>query len=98
MRKGDTLIEVAIAIAVFSLVAIGVVSVVNGSTSSTQSALEVTVSREEIDAQAEALVVNYIAERIIFLHRRHLLLTRMRWEARLILLAAVCRRHRRIIM
>lgn len=55
MRKGDTLIEVAIAIAVFSLVAIGVVSVVNGSTSSTQSALEVTVSREEIDAQAEAL-------------------------------------------
>lgn len=53
--RGDTLIEVAIAIAVFSLVAIGVVSVVNGSTSAAQNALEVTVTREEIDAQAEAL-------------------------------------------
>ncbi len=55
MRKGDTLIEVAIAIAIFSLVAIGVVSVINGSTSTSQSALEVTVTREEMDAQAEAL-------------------------------------------
>ncbi|MBQ6593859.1 InlB B-repeat-containing protein [Candidatus Saccharibacteria bacterium] len=55
IKHGDTLIEVAIAIAIFSLVAIGVVSVVNGSTSAAQSALEVTVSREEIDAQAEAL-------------------------------------------
>lgn len=55
MKKGDTLIEVAIAIAVFSLVAIGVVSVVGGSTSAAQNALEVTITREEIDAQAEAL-------------------------------------------
>lgn len=55
IKKGDTLIEVAIAIAVFSLVAIGVVSVVNGSTSAAQNALEVTVTREEIDAQAEAI-------------------------------------------
>jgi len=54
-RKGDTLIEVALATGIFSLVAITVVSVVNGSTSSIQSALEVTVTREEIDAQAEAL-------------------------------------------
>lgn len=55
IKKGDTLIEVAIAIAVFSLVAIGVVSVVNGSTSAAQSSLEITVTREQIDAQAEAL-------------------------------------------
>ncbi|MBQ9180572.1 RICIN domain-containing protein [Candidatus Saccharibacteria bacterium] len=54
-RKGDTLIEVAIAIAIFSLAAIGVVGVVHGSTSAAQAALEVTVTREEIDAQAETL-------------------------------------------
>lgn len=54
-KKGDTLVEVALAIGIFSMVAIAVVSVVNSSTSSAQSALEVTITREEIDAQAEAL-------------------------------------------
>lgn len=54
-KKGDTLIEVAIAIGIFSMVAIAVVSVVNTSTSSAQSTLEITIAREEIDAQAEAL-------------------------------------------
>ena len=54
-KKGDTLVEVALAIGIFSMVAITVVSVVNSSTSSAQSALEVTITREEIDAQAEAL-------------------------------------------
>jgi hypothetical protein len=53
--KGDTLVEVAIAIGIFSMVAISVVAVVSASTSSTQSALETTVTREEIDIQAEAL-------------------------------------------
>lgn len=53
--KGDTLIEVALAIGIFSMVAVSVVAVVSGSTSSAQSALELTVTREEIDAQAEAL-------------------------------------------
>ncbi|MBQ2695239.1 hypothetical protein IJG04_01205 [Candidatus Saccharibacteria bacterium] len=54
-RKGDTLIEVLLAIGIFSMVAIAVVSVVSGSTSSAQSALELTLTREEIDAQAEAI-------------------------------------------
>lgn len=53
--KGDTLIEVALAVGIFSMVAVSVLAVVNGSTSSAQSALELTVTREEIDAQAEAL-------------------------------------------
>lgn len=55
VRKGDTLIEVTLAIGIFSLVAIAVVSVVNGSTSGAQSSLETTLAREEIDNQAEAL-------------------------------------------
>ena len=53
--RGDTLIEVAIAIAIFSLVAISVVAVINTSTSSVQTTLETTETRNEIDAQAEAL-------------------------------------------
>ncbi|MDO4611899.1 MAG: FISUMP domain-containing protein [Candidatus Saccharibacteria bacterium] len=54
-KVGDTLIEVTLAIGIFSMVAITVASVINGSTSSAQGALETTVTREEIDAQAEAL-------------------------------------------
>ncbi len=55
MKKGDTLIEVAIAIGIFSMVAVTVIGVVSSSTSSAQSSLETTVTREIIDAQAEAL-------------------------------------------
>ena len=54
-RVGDTLVEVTLAIGIFSMVAIAVVAVVSGSTSGAQSALETTVTREQIDAQAEAL-------------------------------------------
>lgn len=55
LKKGDTLIEVALAIGIFSMVAITVVSVTTASTTAAQSSLEVTLTREEIDAQAEAL-------------------------------------------
>lgn len=54
-RVGDTLVEVTLAIGIFSMVAIAVVAVVSGSTSGAQSALETTVTREQIDSQAEAL-------------------------------------------
>ncbi len=53
--KGDTLIEVTLAIGIFSMVAVVVVAVVNSSASSAQTALEITLAREEVDAQAEAL-------------------------------------------
>ncbi len=55
VKKGDTLIEVTLAVGIFSLVAIAVVAVVNSSTSGAQSSLETTLAREEIDTQAEAL-------------------------------------------
>ena len=54
-KVGDTLIEVTLAIGIFSMVAIAVVAVMNGGTSSAQTALETTLAREEIDTQAEAL-------------------------------------------
>ena len=55
LKKGDTLIEVTLAVGIFSLVAIAVVAVVNGSTTGAQTALETTLTRDEIDAQADAL-------------------------------------------
>ncbi len=64
--KGDTLVEVMMAIGIFSLVAISVVAVMNGGVSSSQTALETTLAREEIDTQAEALrfiQTSYIAEK-----------------------------------
>ena len=54
-RTGDTLVEVALAVGIFSMVGVAVVSVMVSSTSSAQTALETTLAREEIDAQAESL-------------------------------------------
>ncbi len=54
-RAGDTLVEVALAVGIFSMIAITVVAVMVSSTSSAQTALETTLAREEIDTQAEAL-------------------------------------------
>lgn len=54
-KHGDTLIEVTIAIGIFSMIAIAVASVMSSGTSGSQMALETTLAREEIDAQAEAL-------------------------------------------
>ena len=65
-KRGDTLIEVMLAVGIFSMVAIAVVSVMSGGTSSAQTALETTLAREEIDTQAEALRFiqsSYIAEK-----------------------------------
>ncbi|MBR3115888.1 hypothetical protein IKF30_01530 [Candidatus Saccharibacteria bacterium] len=55
VKKGDTLIEVTIAIGIFSMIAIAVASVMSSGTAGSQLALETTLAREEIDAQAEAL-------------------------------------------
>lgn len=54
-KRGDTLIEVMLAVGIFSMVAVAVISVMSGGTSSSQTALETTLTREEIDNQAEAL-------------------------------------------
>lgn len=53
--KGDTLIEVLVAVTVFSLVAVGGISVMNQGAETAQRSLEITLSKQEIDAQAEAL-------------------------------------------
>lgn len=55
VKKGDTLVEVLLAVGIFSMIAIAVVAVMNSGTSEAQLALETTLTREEIDTQAEAL-------------------------------------------
>lgn len=53
--RGDTLIEVLFAIMVFSLVAVSSMSIMNQGTATAQTALEITLVRQGIDAQAETL-------------------------------------------
>lgn len=55
VKKGDTLIEVTLAVGIFSMIAIAIVAVMSNGTAGAQTALETTLAREEIDAQAEAL-------------------------------------------
>ncbi|MBQ2623312.1 hypothetical protein IJG12_03260 [Candidatus Saccharibacteria bacterium] len=55
VKKGDTLVEVTLAIGIFSMIAIAVASVMSGGSSSAQLALETTQAREEIDTQADAI-------------------------------------------
>ena len=54
-ERGDTLIEVLFAVTVFSLVAIGAISIMNQGTAAAQRSLEITLVRQQIDAQAETL-------------------------------------------
>lgn len=66
LKSGDTLIEVTLAVGIFSMIAIAVVAVMSGGTSGAQSSLETTIAREEIDSQAEALrfiQASYIADK-----------------------------------
>lgn len=55
MKKGDSLIEVILAVAIFSAAAVSAIGGMSFSLFESQSALEVSMARNEIDAQAEAL-------------------------------------------
>lgn len=53
--RGDTLIEVLFGITIFSLVIVGSLSIMNQGTAASQRALEITLVRQQLDAQAETL-------------------------------------------
>lgn len=55
IHRGDTLLEVVLAFVMFSLVTAISVAVMNSSLSGAEAALELTLARTEIDAQAETL-------------------------------------------
>lgn len=54
-KRGDTIIEVMFAIAVFSLVAVVTISMMNLGTANAEGALELATARNELNSQAEAL-------------------------------------------
>lgn len=54
-ERGDTIIEVLLAFTVFSLVSVGAMAIMNQGTNAAERSLEVTLVKEQIDAQAEAL-------------------------------------------
>lgn len=55
MERGDTLIEVMFAFAIFALVAVGSLTVMNRGIATAQQSLEITLVRAQMDAQAEAI-------------------------------------------
>ncbi len=55
VSRGDTLVEVLFAITIFSLVAVSGLAIMNQGAATSQRALEITLVRQEIDAQAESL-------------------------------------------
>lgn len=54
-QKGDTIVEVLFAVAVFAMVAVGSMTIMTQATGVAQRSLEITLVREQIDAQAEAI-------------------------------------------
>ena len=54
-ERGDTIIEVLFAVAIFSMIAVGSLTIMNQGTQAAQRALEITLVRQEMDAQAETL-------------------------------------------
>jgi type II secretory pathway pseudopilin PulG len=54
-ERGDTIIEVLFSVAVFAMVAVGAMAIMNQGTAIAQRSLEVTLVRQQIDAQAEAI-------------------------------------------
>lgn len=54
-QRGDTIIEVLFATTVFSVIAVGGLSIMNQGASMAQRSLEIGLVRQQIDAQADAL-------------------------------------------
>lgn len=54
-QRGDSIIEVLLAITVFALISMGAITIMSQGTNASQRAIEVNMVRHQIDAQAEAL-------------------------------------------
>ncbi len=54
-QRGDTIIEVLFAVAVFAMVSVGSLAIMNQGTATAERSLEITLVRQQIDAQAEAI-------------------------------------------
>lgn len=54
-KRGDTIVEVILAFAVFAVLSVGAVTVMNRGVAMAERSLETTLVREQMDAQAEIL-------------------------------------------
>ena len=54
-NRGDTIVEVVFAVTIFSMVAVGAISIMNKGVAIAQQSLEITLVRQQIDSQAEML-------------------------------------------
>jgi type II secretory pathway pseudopilin PulG len=54
-ERGDTLIEVILAITIFAMIIITALTMMNQGTAASQRALEITLARQSVDAQADTL-------------------------------------------
>lgn len=54
-ERGDTIIEVMFAVAVFAMVAVGSLMIMNQGVSTAQRSLEVTLVRQQVQAEADAI-------------------------------------------
>ena len=54
-NSGDTIIEVVLAFAIFTVAAISAIALINSGLATTQRNLEITLVRQQIDSQAELL-------------------------------------------
>lgn len=61
VQRGDTLIEVLFAITVFSLVAVISISIMNKGAAMAQRSLEITLVRQQMDAQADLVRLSHAA-------------------------------------
>lgn len=67
-ERGDTIIEVLFAVTVFAMVAVGSMTIMNQGTAAAQRALEISLVRQQIDAQAEA--IRYIHQAYVSTYQR----------------------------
>ncbi len=67
-QRGDTIIEVLFAVTVFAMVAVGSMTIMNQGTAAAQRALEISLVRQQIDAQAEA--IRYIHQAYVSTYQR----------------------------
>lgn len=62
LRRGDTIIEMVLAFAIFSLVAVGTMNILTNGVAITQRNLESTLVQQQIDSQAE--MIRYIHDTV----------------------------------
>lgn len=67
-QRGDTLIEVMFAFAIFALVAVSSLTIMNRGIATAQQSLEITLVRAQMDAQAEA--IRYIHQAYIAAYQK----------------------------